>query len=178
MFASVSRNSLKAASAVAAGAVAVSVRVAFLWHEILAMTHCRLVFWRLDPFALPHRFASLRLFRCRVSSSRPRAATTLPARWAPRRRSRISWRCVSVHGMKIHPPPVAHPPCLAPHFPHVQGIKNIEHDLGITRGGSPATAVDPHGNFPYITDKHRSLTCKALKRNPELYAKYANVKVK
>ena len=62
MFASVSRNSLKAASAVAAGAVAVSVRVAFLWHEILAMTHCRLVFWRLDPFALPHRFASLRLF--------------------------------------------------------------------------------------------------------------------
>ena len=80
--------------------------------------------------------------------------------------------------MKIHPPPVAHPPCLAPNFPHVQGIKNIEHDLGITRGGSPATAVDPHGNFPYITDKHRSLTCKALKRNPELYAKYANVKVK
>ena len=59
----------------------------------------------------------------------------------------------------------------------MQGIKNIEHDLGITRGGAPATAVDPHGNFPYITDKHRSLTCKALKRNPELYAKYANVKV-
>ena len=60
---------------------------------------------------------------------------------------------------------------------YLQGIKNIEHDLGITRGGAPAAAVDPHGNFPYITDKHRSLATKALKRNPELYAKYANVKV-
>ena len=32
------------------------------------------------------------------------------------------------------------------------------------------------GNFPLITHKHRSLTCKALKKDPSLYAKYANVK--
>ena len=57
-----------------------------------------------------------------------------------------------------------------------QGIKNIETDLGISRTASAASSVDPVGNFPYITDKHRSLACKALKSNPELYAKYANVK--
>lgn len=31
-------------------------------------------------------------------------------------------------------------------------------------------------SFPLITDKHRSLACKAMKANPELYTKYANVK--
>lgn len=36
--------------------------------------------------------------------------------------------------------------------------------------------MDPIGNFPLITDKHRSLACKALKNDPSLYAKYANVK--
>ena len=39
-----------------------------------------------------------------------------------------------------------------------------------------AKSVDPIGNFPTITDKHRSLTCKALRADPALYAKYANVK--
>ncbi len=51
-------------------------------------------------------------------------------------------------------------------------VKGIEKDLGITA----APAVDPVGNFPYITDKHRSLACKALRKDPSLYAKYANVK--
>ena len=36
--------------------------------------------------------------------------------------------------------------------------------------------VDPTGNFPFITDKHRSLAVKALKNDPSLYAKYCNVK--
>lgn len=53
-----------------------------------------------------------------------------------------------------------------------KGVKEIKSDLGI----SSAAAVDPIGNFPHITDKHRSLTCKAIKANPELYYKYANVK--
>ena len=48
--------------------------------------------------------------------------------------------------------------------------------MGITRGAVAGPSVDAVGNFPYITDKHRSLTCKALKKNPELYAKYANTK--
>ncbi len=51
-------------------------------------------------------------------------------------------------------------------------VKRVEADLGITQGPS----VDPVGNFPYITDKHRSLACKALRKDPSLYAKYANVK--
>jgi hypothetical protein len=36
--------------------------------------------------------------------------------------------------------------------------------------------VDPVGNFPYITDKHRSLTCKALRKDPSLYEKFCNVR--
>lgn len=52
-------------------------------------------------------------------------------------------------------------------------MKGIEKDLGV---GNKTDAVDPIGNFPYITDKHRSLTCKALRNDPALYAKYANVK--
>eukprot|EP00599_Poterioochromonas_sp_BG-1_P003656 CAMPEP_0173148534 /NCGR_PEP_ID=MMETSP1105-20130129/9773_1 /TAXON_ID=2985 /ORGANISM="Ochromonas sp., Strain BG-1" /LENGTH=420 /DNA_ID=CAMNT_0014063199 /DNA_START=71 /DNA_END=1333 /DNA_ORIENTATION=- len=52
-------------------------------------------------------------------------------------------------------------------------VKGIEKDLGV---GNKTDAVDPIGNFPYITDKHRSLTCKALRNDPALYAKYANVK--
>eukprot|EP01038_Epipyxis_sp_PR26KG_P013723 gene13723-18410_t len=51
-------------------------------------------------------------------------------------------------------------------------VQNIEKDLGIKK----APAVDAVGNFPYITDKHRSLASKALKKDPSLYAKYANVK--
>lgn len=54
----------------------------------------------------------------------------------------------------------------------LQGVKEIKSDLGI----SSIPAVDPIGNFPLITEQHRSLTCKALKANPEIYAKYANVK--
>lgn len=53
-------------------------------------------------------------------------------------------------------------------------VKKIKADLGIDASAKPA--VDPIGNFPYITDKHRSLTCKALRKDPSLYAKYANVK--
>lgn len=52
----------------------------------------------------------------------------------------------------------------------LQTVKGIEKDLGVV---SPPQ-VDPVGNFPYITDKHRSLTCKALKAKPELYANNAN----
>ena len=37
-------------------------------------------------------------------------------------------------------------------------------------------AVDPIGNFPLITDKHRSLTCKTLKAKPEIYAHLCNKK--
>lgn len=55
----------------------------------------------------------------------------------------------------------------------LQGINDIKSDLGVTGNKS---AVDPIGNFPHITDKHRSLTCKALRNDPNLYAKYANVK--
>ena len=51
-------------------------------------------------------------------------------------------------------------------------VRGIEADLGIKR----PVGVDPVGNFPVITDKHRSLTCKALKANPELYSKYCNVR--
>lgn len=53
-------------------------------------------------------------------------------------------------------------------------MKAIESDLGIKK--SSVAEVDPIGNFPYITDKHRSLAVKALKKDPSLYAKYANVK--
>jgi len=51
-------------------------------------------------------------------------------------------------------------------------VKAIEKDLGI----KPEPSVDPVGNFPYITDKHRSLAAKVLKSKPEIYAKLANVK--
>lgn len=50
----------------------------------------------------------------------------------------------------------------------------IEKDLGISQPAQ--SAVDPIGNFPKITPKHRSLACKALAADPSLYAKYANVK--
>jgi len=55
----------------------------------------------------------------------------------------------------------------------LSGVNAIKKDLGVSSGSA---AVDPIGNFPLITDKHRSLTCKALKNDPSLYAKYANVK--
>jgi len=53
-------------------------------------------------------------------------------------------------------------------------VSAIESDLGISQKEAPK--VDPVGNFPYITDKHRSLACKALRKDPSLYAKFANVK--
>lgn len=52
------------------------------------------------------------------------------------------------------------------------GVRAIKKDLGITA----APQVDPVGNFPYITPKHRSLTCKVLKANPEIYARLCNKK--
>jgi creatine kinase len=54
-------------------------------------------------------------------------------------------------------------------------VKSIEADLGISKGPAGAQ-VDPIGNFPIINSTHKSLLCKILKENPELYAKYANVK--
>lgn len=59
-------------------------------------------------------------------------------------------------------------------FCFFQSVKAIERDLGV--GAKAGPTVDPIGNFPYITDKHRSLATKALKNDPSLYAKYANVK--
>lgn len=53
-------------------------------------------------------------------------------------------------------------------------MKSIQKDLGV--GCCKQAEVDPIGNFPSITDKHRSLTCKYLKAHPEAYAKYCNVK--
>lgn len=52
------------------------------------------------------------------------------------------------------------------------GVKAIQSDLGITK--SPT--VDPIGNFPILTPQHRSLTAKALKANPEMYANLCNKK--
>ena len=54
-----------------------------------------------------------------------------------------------------------------------QSVKHIEAGLGLA-GSSPKLGAI--GNFPHITDKHKSLSCKAMKQNPELYSKYANVK--
>eukprot|EP01041_Mallomonas_annulata_P010547 gene10547-21989_t len=51
-------------------------------------------------------------------------------------------------------------------------VKAIEQDLGIS---APAT-VDPVGNFPYITDKHKSLSCKVLRSKPEIYGQLCNRK--
>jgi creatine kinase len=51
-------------------------------------------------------------------------------------------------------------------------VKLIEKDLGISK--SPSVLVDPIGNFPLITDKHKSLACKTLKANPEIYANLCN----
>lgn len=52
------------------------------------------------------------------------------------------------------------------------GVRAIQSDLGITKSPS----VDAIGNFPLISDKHRSLLCKALRSNPELYANNCNKK--
>lgn len=54
-------------------------------------------------------------------------------------------------------------------------LGRIEKDLGIKKC-CQCTKSNAMDNYPAISDKHRSLTCKALKANPELYAKYANVK--
>jgi hypothetical protein len=53
-------------------------------------------------------------------------------------------------------------------------VKNIETELGASKGSS--ATLGAIGNFPHITDKHKSLACKAMKANPELYSKYANKK--
>lgn len=53
-------------------------------------------------------------------------------------------------------------------------MRKVETDLGIDI--VVKKSVDPVGNFPYITDKHRSLTCKAIRADPSLYTKYANVR--
>lgn len=51
-------------------------------------------------------------------------------------------------------------------------VKLIEKDLGIS---APTKAtVDPVGNFPYITEKHKSLMAKTLRSNPEIYGKLCN----
>lgn len=52
-------------------------------------------------------------------------------------------------------------------------MQKIEKDLGI---GCKSAEVDPIGNFPTITDKHRSLTCKTLKANPDIYYRLCNKK--
>ena len=44
------------------------------------------------------------------------------------------------------------------------------------RASESDASVDPVGNFPHITDKHRSLTCKILKAKPEIYAHLCNKK--
>jgi len=55
----------------------------------------------------------------------------------------------------------------------LSGVNSIKEDLGVS--ASPKKApVDPVGNFPYITPKHRSLCCKLLKANPELYTNNCN----
>ena len=53
------------------------------------------------------------------------------------------------------------------------GVNSIKRDLGISC--NKKAQVDPIGNFPHITPKHRSLTCKYIKANPEAYAKHANL---
>lgn len=54
-------------------------------------------------------------------------------------------------------------------------VKNIESDLGITEAPA-AQQVDPIGNFPILTSKHKSLMAKVLRENPEIYAKLCNKK--
>ncbi|KAJ1419581.1 ATP:guanido phosphotransferase [Ochromonadaceae sp. CCMP2298] len=56
----------------------------------------------------------------------------------------------------------------------LEGITSIKTDLGL--GATTTLKVDPIGNFPVLTVKHKSLSCKALKADPSLYAKYCNVK--
>lgn len=66
-------------------------------------------------------------------------------------------------------------PLTAPLLPALlQDVKKIGTEVGVTKLCS--RQVDPIGNFPLITDKHRSLTCKALRADPSLYAKYANTR--
>jgi hypothetical protein len=60
------------------------------------------------------------------------------------------------------------------HDMSIQGITSIKTDLGL--GATTTLKVDPIGNFPVLTVKHKSLSCKALKADPSLYAKYCNVK--
>jgi creatine kinase len=53
-------------------------------------------------------------------------------------------------------------------------MQAIQKDLGIA--DSTTAQVDPIGNFPVLTSKHKSLTAKLLRENPEIYAKLCNKK--
>lgn len=53
----------------------------------------------------------------------------------------------------------------------LSGVQAIQRDLGINEGSSE---VDPIGNFPILTSKHKSLTAKVLKENPSIYANLCN----
>mmetsp|Transcript_16600 Transcript_16600/g.15949 ORF Transcript_16600/g.15949 Transcript_16600/m.15949 type:complete len:423 (+) Transcript_16600:55-1323(+) len=52
-------------------------------------------------------------------------------------------------------------------------VKAIESELGPSKESTQMGAI---GNFPLITDKHKSLMAKTLKANPELYSKNAGKK--
>jgi creatine kinase len=56
-----------------------------------------------------------------------------------------------------------------------EGVNAIKANLGVSSGPS-APKVDPIGNFPLLTDKHKSLSCKVMKQNPEVYAICCNKK--
>jgi creatine kinase len=41
---------------------------------------------------------------------------------------------------------------------------------------SNVPTIDPVANYPYLTDKHKSLMAQALRANPDLYARYCNIR--
>lgn len=57
----------------------------------------------------------------------------------------------------------------------LSSVQRIEADLGIAKA-AVGRKVDPIGNFPIMNSSHKSLLVKVLKENPELYAKYCDVK--
>ena len=54
------------------------------------------------------------------------------------------------------------------------GVKSIKRDLGIDTCNKKKAKVDCIGNFPALTDKHKSLAAKYIKANPEVYANLCN----
>lgn len=56
------------------------------------------------------------------------------------------------------------------------GVNSIKRDLGIGCCDKKTALVDPIGNFPHITAKHRSMASKYIKANPESYALNCNKK--